>query len=77
MSAQTKALQEQLSVKRQQLTDICAKLNTTSTLVGVDLNSLPLLHFDIIYNNAKALVEAFETILENKAELKKLGSVPI
>ena len=73
MSAQTKALQERLNVKRQQLTDIRAKLNTTSSLVGVDLNSLPLLHFDIIYKNARALVEAFETILENKAELKMLG----
>ena len=75
MFTMTKELQERLNVKHQRLLDIRTKLSVIDTFVGVELNSLPLLHFELIYKTTRALVEACITILEDKTELKKLGWV--
>ena len=63
MSAETKALQERLDGKRQKLIDIHAKLSATGTLAGTKLESLPLIHFDLVRKKAKDLVKACETFL--------------
>ena len=64
ISAEIKALQERLVDKRQQLINIHTNLNTTGTLVGIQIESLPLQHFEFIQNNARALLEACETFFD-------------
>ena len=70
LSDETKALQERLWDKHQQLIDIHTTLNTTGTLVGIQIETLPLQHFEIIQNNARALLEACETFFDrSKAKM--------
>ena len=64
LSDETKALQERLGDKRQQLIKIHSNLNTTGTLAGIQIESLPLQHFELIQNNARALLEACETFFD-------------
>ena len=64
LSDETKALQERLGDKRQQLINIHTNLNTTGTLVGIQIESLPLQHFELIQNNARALLEVCETFFD-------------
>ena len=70
LSDETKALQKRLWDKRQQLINIHTNLNTTGTLVGIQIETLPLQHFEIIQNNARALLEACETFFDrSKAKM--------
>ena len=64
LSDETKALQERLGDKRQQLINIHTNLNTTGTLVGIQIEELPLHHFELVQNNARALLEACETFFD-------------
>ena len=64
LSDETKALQERLGDKRQQLINIHTNLNTTGTLVGIQIEALPLQHFELIQNNARTLLEACETFFD-------------
>ena len=64
LSDETKALQERLGDKRQQLIKIHTNLNTTGTLAGIQIEALPLQHFELIQNMARTLLEACETFFD-------------
>ena len=64
LSNETKALQERLGDKRQQLINIHTNLNTTGTLAEIQIEALPLQHFELIQNMARTLLEACETFFD-------------